>query len=131
MKTACTFLILMFICSNLAAQSTENYRVRNHKLNRKYLKNINSNKHQVAVYKNKESTENQSQSLLKKNHQISHSDDSKKLVMKNKTQDLASVKNSKFRDQNPTFDGTNNKHGKRFINYLTMMLAFSLILVSQ
>lgn len=129
MKTALLFLFLIAICGESFAQKKENYRSRNHKLNRNYSKSINTKKHQIAVYKSDEGAVHQSN--LKNNHQTVQSLHSKKLVMKHKKKVSPSEHRVDRREQKSTFRGSNKKSGKTLINYVTMILAFSLMLVSN
>ena len=129
MKTVLVFLFLILISGYSIAQSTENYRSRNNKLNRNYQKKINSKKHQVATYQSNKD-DNQA-SKLRKNHKTVNGYDPEKLVIKNSTPSIEEAKSKDFQKQKTTLRGSNKKSGRRLINYLTMMLAFSLILVAQ
>ena len=127
MKSALALLFLLVICGNSIAQSNENYRTRNYKLNRNYLKSINTKKHQVAVCQSKEI--NPDESRLRKNHRLVKSSRSNKLVMKFDNRKNREEARSDFRNQKSTLRDSNKKSGKRLINYFTMVLALSLILV--
>ena len=131
MKPIFALLIILLICGNSFAQSKENYRSRNHKLNRNYLKTINSKKHQVAVYTTKNVQEERSN--LKRNHQHIESSSSRKLVMKFNKKDIQAKESTKYdyRNQKSTFVKPKGENGKKLLNYLGMILALSLLAVSQ
>lgn len=129
MKTVFVFLFLLLICNNLYAQTKENYRSRNYKLNKNYLKDINSRKHGVAVYKSGEGKAEDRK--LKSNHQMVKSTSPNKVVMKADRKIRREKEKNEFRNQKSTFRGANKKSGKQLVSYFTMILAFSLILVNK
>ena len=128
MKAVLILLFLLVFSGFSIAQSQENYRSRNHKLNRNYLKNITTKKHEVAVYKSKH--DNPDISQLKKNHQSMNSTKSKKLVMKSNKRIVTEDVRSDYRNQKSTSRKSNKKNGRRLINYVTMVLALSLFMVN-
>lgn len=129
MKALLSLLFLLVICGTSIAQSKENYRSRNYKLNRNYNKKINAKKHRVATYKSKK-VDTQS-SKLKKNHQTVFGHDPEKLVVNNSKPAIQTENSRASKKEKTTFRSSNKKNGKRLINYFTMMLAFSLLLVAQ
>jgi len=129
MKTAFIILFLLVIGENLFAQTEENYRSRNYKLNRNYLKDINSRKHRIADYKSGEGkTEGRK---LKSNRQKIKSSGSKKVAMGVDHKIKREEEKNDFRNKKSTLKGTNKKSGKQLVSYITMILTFSLILVNK
>lgn len=128
MKTVLTLLFLLVIYGTSIAQSNENYRSRNHKLNRNYPKHINKKAQQTAVYNSKKINPDESQ--LKKNHRSVNSSKSKKLGMKSNVRTIQEDAIQYDRNQKSTKRSSNKKNGRRLINYVTLVLALSLFMVN-
>ena len=123
-KTVIAIWLIMLASSSIFAQSDRNYRSRNHKLNKMYLNEINTKKHQFATYKKRDmqivdarhahgfSTQNQSQQLVAKNTRYVKSGDEK----------------DSYRNQPSTVTSGKRKSGKRLLNFFSMMLAVGLIM---
>ena len=127
MKTVLILLFLLAMSGTTIAQNNEYYRSRNYKLNRNYLKQINTQSHQVALYKSKKINPDESQ--LKKSHQSVTSPKSKKLVMKFDQRKMQQKVKTDYRNQKSTYRDPDKKKSKKIFNYVTMVLAFSLFLV--
>lgn len=127
MKMVLALLFLLVIYGTSIAQSNENYRSRNHKLNRNYLKHINTKTQQVAVYNSKKINPDENQ--LKKNHRSVNSSKAKKLGTESNKQTIQEDAIQDYRNQESTKRNSNKKKGRRVFNYVTLVLALSLFMV--
>ena len=129
MKTVFLLLFLLVVCEISIAQSKENFRSRNYKLNRNYLKDINSRNHGIAFYSTVD--RKVADGKLKRSHRAMKSPDSKTAAMKADRRIEREIKKNELRNQKSTLRGANKKSGKQLLSYFSMILAFSLILVNK
>lgn len=126
MKTALLIFLVTIINCSLLAQSRDNYRTRNHKLNRDYKKEINSEKHSFATYKSVDENDE-----LKRTSNFPRSEKPRQLTVKSSTYAKGIVENKPLIDQETTITGNNKKNGKRLLNFFAMVLALSLIITNE
>ena len=128
MKTVLLLLLTFLLNCSLIAQSNENYRMRNYKLNKKYHSKINSKKHRFAYQKSTNREEEVKKDKIVSN--FPRKSKSNNLTVKNNNAKKNIASRNKFQDQNPTLPADNKKNGKKILNFFTMLLALSLIIAN-
>ena len=128
MKKIVLFIITLSVLSTtLLANSEDNYRTRNHKLNKNRYSTPNDDQHQVVAIDKKKINE-EANAYLSRNYKFhKHNQTQKAFIRTDKLDPEYQAKNYKLKGKPAVGEGS-SKLGKNLVKFFTLFLALGIIM---